>query len=88
MLLFPILKLKGYTLTNLTPSKTVSTILERLCFTKIDNDVIILPALPLKFYKTINLSYKIGKSTLSPEELKFMKRIKIIKYNLELLQIV
>lgn len=70
MLLFPIIKLKGYTITNLSPSKTVCKILERLGFSQIDNDVLILPAIPIRISKRIELSYEIDKSILSPEEVR------------------
>ncbi|MBC8552745.1 MAG: hypothetical protein H8D23_24225 [Candidatus Brocadiales bacterium] len=46
LLLYPLLRLRGYTLTNFTPSENVYTILKRLGFKDYENRIKLIPFLP------------------------------------------
>lgn len=67
-LVMPILKMKEYSITNLTPSVTVRQIIEKLGFTKIDNDVLLLPSIPFALSNSYSVSFRIDESILNESE--------------------
>lgn len=67
-LVMPILKMKEYSITNLTPSVTVRQIIEKLGFTKIDNDVLLLPSIPFALSNSYSISFRIDESILNESE--------------------
>lgn len=58
-LLMQVLKYKNHILTNLTPSKRIRKIVQKLGFNKIDNDIILLLNIPLFIKKNNILTYNI-----------------------------